>query len=274
VGLNCTCLIPDTMTWSRPCVNGPSPLPRSLHSATLIANKIYMFGGWVPLVVDDLKSTNHEKEWKCTNSVACLNIENMTWENLQQDVLDDTIPRARAGHSAVAIHQRLFVWSGRDGYRKAWNNQVILSTIHSNSKSKVSNMKRTFVFVVLTRFVARTCGNWMWRSQWRVFACSWWRHPRLPWRLLGLLFPQLMVMSSRWRRWKPVRVHQRKCCPCHRWANYLQQQRLSNPFQFLELFRHHFQFCSKVNHRLRQGNQEVVINCSVAWELFINCLFQ
>lgn len=28
------------------------------------------------------------------------------------------------GHCAVAIHTRLYIWSGRDGYRKAWNNQV------------------------------------------------------------------------------------------------------------------------------------------------------
>ena len=34
------------------------------------------------------------------------------------------MPRARAGHCAVAIHSRLWIWSGRDGYRKAWNNQV------------------------------------------------------------------------------------------------------------------------------------------------------
>lgn len=40
------------------------------------------------------------------------------------DTLEDNIPRARAGHCAVAINSRLYVWSGRDGYRKAWNNQV------------------------------------------------------------------------------------------------------------------------------------------------------
>lgn len=37
---------------------------------------------------------------------------------------EDQMPRARAGHCSVGIHTRLFVWSGRDGYRKAWNNQV------------------------------------------------------------------------------------------------------------------------------------------------------
>ena len=62
------------MEWSKPTVSGPTPLPRSLHSATLIGKKMYVFGGWVPLVLDELKTTNHEKEWKCTNSLACLNL--------------------------------------------------------------------------------------------------------------------------------------------------------------------------------------------------------
>lgn len=37
---------------------------------------------------------------------------------------DGKLPCARAGHCAVGINTRLYVWSGRDGYRKAWNNQV------------------------------------------------------------------------------------------------------------------------------------------------------
>ncbi|KAI2662067.1 Host cell factor 1 [Labeo rohita] len=85
----------DTLTWNKPAISGAAPLPRSLHSATTITNKMFVFGGWVPLVMDDVKVATHEKEWK-----------------------------ARAGHCAVAINNRLYVWSGRDGYRKAWNNQV------------------------------------------------------------------------------------------------------------------------------------------------------
>jgi len=48
----------------------------------------------------------------------------MSWEPLAMEVFEDALPRARAGHCSVAIHTRLYVWSGRDGYRKAWNNQV------------------------------------------------------------------------------------------------------------------------------------------------------
>ncbi|XP_043500735.1 host cell factor isoform X2 [Polistes fuscatus] len=114
----------DSMTWNKPVVHGPTPLPRSLHTATLIGHRMYIFGGWVPLVVDDVKVATHEKEWKCTSTLACLNLETLTWEQLTVDSLEENVPRARAGHCAVGVHSRLYVWSGRDGYRKAWNNQV------------------------------------------------------------------------------------------------------------------------------------------------------
>uniref|UniRef100_A0A8C1W2J2 Host cell factor 1 n=1 Tax=Cyprinus carpio TaxID=7962 RepID=A0A8C1W2J2_CYPCA len=114
----------DTLTWNKPAISGVAPLPRSLHSATTITNKMFVFGGWVPLVMDDVKVATHEKEWKCTNTLACLNLDSMSWETILMDTLEDNIPRARAGHCSVAINNRLYVWSGRDGYRKAWNNQV------------------------------------------------------------------------------------------------------------------------------------------------------
>ncbi|XP_026187799.1 host cell factor 1b isoform X2 [Mastacembelus armatus] len=114
----------DSLTWSKPTLSGTAPLPRSLHSATIINNKMYVFGGWVPLVMDDVKVATHEKEWKCTNTLACLNLDTMCWETVLMDSLEENIPRARAGHCSVAINSRLYIWSGRDGYRKAWNNQV------------------------------------------------------------------------------------------------------------------------------------------------------
>ncbi|XP_012935756.1 host cell factor 1 isoform X3 [Aplysia californica] len=114
----------ECMAWVQPTISGMPPLPRSLHSATVIGNRMFVFGGWVPLVMDDVKVATHEKEWKCTNTLASLNLETMTWEPLAMEVFEDALPRARAGHCAVAINTRLYIWSGRDGYRKAWNNQV------------------------------------------------------------------------------------------------------------------------------------------------------
>jgi len=90
-------------------------------------NRMYVFGGWVPLVCENDSKTGgnvQEKEWKCTNTLATLNLESMNWEFITNESFDDSVPRARAGHCSVAISTRLYVWSGRDGYRKAWNNQV------------------------------------------------------------------------------------------------------------------------------------------------------
>ncbi|KAK9889883.1 hypothetical protein WA026_008685 [Henosepilachna vigintioctopunctata] len=113
----------DNMAWSRPLVTGIAPLPRSLHTATLIGHRMFIFGGWVP--AEDAKTATNEKEWKCTATMACLNLETMNWDNLNLKAdNEENIPCARAGHCAVGISTRLYIWSGRDGYRKTWKNQV------------------------------------------------------------------------------------------------------------------------------------------------------
>uniref|UniRef100_H2YCT9 Fibronectin type-III domain-containing protein n=1 Tax=Ciona savignyi TaxID=51511 RepID=H2YCT9_CIOSA len=112
------------MSWSCPVVSGPCPLPRSLHSAICIDDKMFVFGGWVPLVIDEMKLSSHEKEWKCSDNLATYNLRTLAWETVAIESVEDAAPRARAGHSSVNINSRMYLWSGRDGYRKAWNNQV------------------------------------------------------------------------------------------------------------------------------------------------------
>lgn len=71
----------------------------------------------------------------------------MTWEPLAMEVFEDALPRARAGHCAVAINTRLYIWSGRDGYRKAWNNQVkILDPSGIQTLKDASAVERGIVF--------------------------------------------------------------------------------------------------------------------------------
>uniref|UniRef100_A0A3Q3A928 Host cell factor C2 n=1 Tax=Kryptolebias marmoratus TaxID=37003 RepID=A0A3Q3A928_KRYMA len=130
----------NSMVWSTPVTRGPAPLPRSLHSANVIGNKMYVFGGWIP-VPESEKHVSLETEWMCTNSLNVLNLDTMCWERLgpeQQDDLEAQLqlqgsqsddpyaswPRARAGHCSTSVGSRLYVWSGRDGYRKNWNYQV------------------------------------------------------------------------------------------------------------------------------------------------------
>lgn len=67
-------LILDTMQWTTITPQGPAPLPRSLHSAVLLKNRLFVFGGWIPVLGEDGTLPAHESEWKCSNSLACLNI--------------------------------------------------------------------------------------------------------------------------------------------------------------------------------------------------------
>ncbi|XP_070848652.1 host cell factor 2 isoform X1 [Chaetodon trifascialis] len=130
----------DTMVWSMPQTRGSTSFPRSLHSASVIGNKMYVFGGWIPVPESD-KHGALGIEWICTNSLSVLNLDTMSWQNLgpeQQDDIESQLqsqgpqsedpyacwPRARAGHCAASVGSRLYIWSGRDGYRKSWNYQV------------------------------------------------------------------------------------------------------------------------------------------------------
>ncbi|XP_042549066.1 host cell factor 2 isoform X2 [Dipodomys spectabilis] len=118
----------ETMSWSKPETKGTVPLPRSLHTASVIGNKMYIFGGWVPHKGENTETSSpHDCEWRCTSSFSYLNLDTAEWTTLVSDSQEDKKnlrPRPRAGHCAVAIGTRLYFWSGRDGYKKALNSQV------------------------------------------------------------------------------------------------------------------------------------------------------
>ncbi|XP_048011499.1 host cell factor 2 isoform X1 [Megalobrama amblycephala] len=130
----------ETMTWSLPPTRGQPPLPRSLHTSNVIGNKLYVFGGWVPVGEAEEALTADGVKWICTSSLSILNLDTLTWHNLtpeeHQQGLDSGVqsveqeegsthwPKARAGHCAVTVGTRLYVWSGRDGYKKYNNYQV------------------------------------------------------------------------------------------------------------------------------------------------------
>ncbi|XP_033619396.1 host cell factor 2 [Fukomys damarensis] len=117
----------ETMSWSKPETKGTAPLPRSLHTASVIGNKMYIFGGWVPHKGESTETLPHDCEWRCTSSFSYLNLDTAEWTTLVSDSQDDkknSRPRPRAGHCTVAIGTRLYFWSGRDGYKKALNSQV------------------------------------------------------------------------------------------------------------------------------------------------------
>ena len=57
----------------------------------------------------------------CCSANVVFIIDTLSWE---QTLPDDSQPKPRAGHCAAAVGSRMYVWSGRDGYKKAWNSQV------------------------------------------------------------------------------------------------------------------------------------------------------
>ncbi|KAH9395681.1 Host cell factor 2 [Tyrophagus putrescentiae] len=138
----------ETLTWSKPYVNGIPPAPRSLHSANVIGEKMYIFGGWVPMLLNpDRPDAVQDKEWRCTNTVAVFDIPSNTWEYVSSEISDESAPKARAGHCAVSIGSRVMIFSGRDGYRKAWNNQVCCKDLWILETSKPAKPER----IVLTK---------------------------------------------------------------------------------------------------------------------------
>uniref|UniRef100_A0A8C5P2S3 Host cell factor C2 n=1 Tax=Jaculus jaculus TaxID=51337 RepID=A0A8C5P2S3_JACJA len=142
----------ETMSWSKPETKGTVPLPRSLHTASVIGNKMYIFGGWVPHKGENTENSPHDCEWRCTSSFSYLNLDTAEWTTLVSDCQEDkknSRPRPRAGHCAVAIGTRLYFWSGRDGYKKALNSQVCckdlwyLDTEKPSAPSQVQLIKAT-----------------------------------------------------------------------------------------------------------------------------------
>jgi host cell factor len=117
----------DHMQWNSVLTQGPTPLPRSLHSMTVIKNRLFSFGGWVPVLGEDGDVPSHEMEWKCTNTISCLNLDSMAWElcpSYKEVEESEEAPCPRAGHCASIVGTRMYVWSGRDAYKRVWNTQV------------------------------------------------------------------------------------------------------------------------------------------------------
>jgi len=109
----------DSLTWNKPYINGSAPIPRSLHTATLIGGDMFIFGG---------SAQHSDRKLQCINDLSILNIESLSWQNANLNA-DDYKPMCRAGHCAVEIHKRLWIWSGRDGYRNQWKDQVCHSDL-------------------------------------------------------------------------------------------------------------------------------------------------
>ncbi|XP_038079261.1 rab9 effector protein with kelch motifs-like isoform X1 [Patiria miniata] len=91
---------PETESWYEPLVMGTKPQARSGHSATLLENKLIIFGGWdAP---------------KCFNDVYCLDLGGLM-EYTSIDVRG-TPPSPRSWHASAALPgNRILIQGGFDG---------------------------------------------------------------------------------------------------------------------------------------------------------------
>uniref|UniRef100_A0A5S6QX48 Fibronectin type-III domain-containing protein n=1 Tax=Trichuris muris TaxID=70415 RepID=A0A5S6QX48_TRIMR len=110
------------MSWFSPQISGVPSSPRTMHSANVIDNKMYIFGGWVP--TEQHSSTHPEKTIKCVNTLACLHLERLRWEQLKKANSEVSKPRPRAGHCSVVVGSRIYIWSGRVGERNSQKNRM------------------------------------------------------------------------------------------------------------------------------------------------------
>ena len=74
---------------------------------------------------------------------------------------NEEVPCPRAGHTAAAVDTRMYVWSGRDGYKKLWNNQVwlILRSYYVYNKSGITIIANYMVVAMVTCNDVLSCNH-------------------------------------------------------------------------------------------------------------------
>ena len=61
-------------------------------SSVVIKNRLFSFGGWVPVSAEDGSLPTHETEWKCTNSLSCLNLGEFTGKEIVKETFTEKVP--------------------------------------------------------------------------------------------------------------------------------------------------------------------------------------
>lgn len=100
----------DTMTWTRPRINGAVPSGRYGHSSLLInGSNIIVFGGWGSLGIQNCDSINNP----AAHSFHCLDTTTMTWSVMAQT--GKKAIKHVYNHSACISNNIMYVFGGYDG---------------------------------------------------------------------------------------------------------------------------------------------------------------
>jgi len=93
-----------TMKWSKLCVQGTLPAPRTGHTSTVVDNKMIVFGGY---------GINLSKsQRKYYDDIYVLDCNTFTWNKLETSGVK---PVPRHNHTTTAVGPELVVYGGRAG---------------------------------------------------------------------------------------------------------------------------------------------------------------
>lgn len=107
------CFNTKTLKWSKPTVTGLLPGARDGHTACIINQFMYIFGGFQ----EDIE--------QFTRDVYCLNLETMKWDYIQTS---GTKPQYRDFHSATIIDNKMYVFGGRSDRHSPYHSQEEIYT--------------------------------------------------------------------------------------------------------------------------------------------------
>jgi hypothetical protein len=93
----------DTFQWTHIKTKGSLPKARSMHSADIIGDRMFFFGGMIK------NEDSSDSEWKVTDSFGYLNLDQMTFKSLNPI----TKPAARCSHATVTHKNKIYIFSGR-----------------------------------------------------------------------------------------------------------------------------------------------------------------
>jgi N-acetylneuraminic acid mutarotase len=90
-------------TWTMLAPTGTGPSPRSSHSAVVIQNRMYVFGG------EDSVNSNHNDLYVYDPSTSASG----SWTALSPT---GTVPMVRFDHAAAAVSDKMYIYGGAPGY--------------------------------------------------------------------------------------------------------------------------------------------------------------
>ena len=93
----------ERMAWSRPVVSGRVPQERRYHSASVVDQRLLVFGGQYYDAATDL-------HLECDNSLCIFDAETLAWATV---AVDSHSPLRRACHAAGVVSKHVFLIGGR-----------------------------------------------------------------------------------------------------------------------------------------------------------------